>query len=144
MALVPQRANQANACGRYVQVVDRHPAPLDRNFTGAGRALPDARGHYRFVTIKPGAYPWKNHHNAWRPAHIHFSLFGPGFATRLITQMYFPNDPLLAFDPIYKSVPEGARERLQAAFDMDTTQPEWALGYHFDIVLRGRNATPME
>ena len=102
------------------------------------------RASYRFITIKPGAYPWKNHHNAWRPAHIHFSLFGPAFATRLITQMYFPNDPLLAYDPIYNSVPDGARERLQASFDMDLTQPEWALGYRFDIVLRGRNATPME
>src|SRR5215470_12251734 len=111
---------------------------------GAGRLRADEDGRYQFITIKPGAYPWKNHHNAWRPAHIHFSLFGPAFATRLITQMYFPNDPLLAFDPIYNSAPAGARERLQAAFDMAATQPEWALAYAFDIVLRGRNATPME
>ena len=104
----------------------------------------NSHGRYQFITIKPGAYPWKNHHNAWRPAHIHFSLFGPAFATRLITQMYFPQDPLLAYDPIYNAVPAGARERLQAAFDMAGTRPEWALAYRFDIVLRGRNATPME
>ncbi len=104
----------------------------------------DADGRYQFITIKPGAYPWKNHHNAWRPAHIHFSLFGPAFATRLITQMYFPDDPLLGYDPIYNSVPEGARQRLQASFDMESTRPEWALAYKFDIVVRGRNATPME
>ena len=135
---------QANAGGRYRHAGDQHPAPLDPNFTGGGRCLTDAEGRFRFITIKPGAYPWKNHHNAWRPAHIHFSLFGPAFATRLITQMYFPNDPLLAYDPIYNSVPAGARERLQAAFDMEATRPEWALAYKFDIVLRGRNATPME
>jgi protocatechuate 3,4-dioxygenase, beta subunit len=135
---------QANASGRYQHPGDQHDAPLDPNFYGGGRCRADADGRYCFVTVKPGAYPWKNHHNAWRPAHIHFSLFGPAFATRLITQMYFPNDPLLAFDPIYNSVPAGARERLQAAFDMDSTQPEWALAYSFDIVLRGRNATPME
>jgi protocatechuate 3,4-dioxygenase, beta subunit len=135
---------QCNAAGRYHHPGDQHDAPLDPNFYGGGRARADAEGNYRFVTVKPGAYPWGNHPNAWRPAHIHFSLFGPAFATRLITQMYFPNDPLLAFDPIYNSVPEAARPRLQAAFDMDLTQPEWALGYRFDIVLRGRNATPME
>jgi protocatechuate 3,4-dioxygenase beta subunit len=135
---------QCNAAGRYHHPGDQHDAPLDPNFHGGGRARADADGTYRFITIKPGAYPWGNHHNAWRPAHIHFSLFGPAFATRLITQMYFPSDPLLAFDPIYKSVPEGARERLQAAFDMDATQPGWALAYRFDIVLRGRHATPME
>ena len=135
---------QCNAAGRYHHPGDQHDAPLDPNFFGGGRARADAEGNYKFVTIKPGAYPWKNHHNAWRPAHIHFSLFGPAFATRLITQMYFPNDPLLAFDPIYNSVPDGARSRLQAAFDMDATQPEWALAYRFDIVLRGRDATPME
>lgn len=135
---------QCNAAGRYHHPGDQHDAPLDPNFFGGGRARTDAMGRYRFVTIKPGAYPWKNHHNAWRPAHIHFSLFGQAFATRLITQMYFPNDPLLAFDPIYNSVPERARPRLQAAFDMDATEPEWALAYRFDIVLRGRAATPME
>src|ERR687897_326672 len=135
---------QRMAAGRYHHPGDQHDAPLDPNFYGGGRARADADGQYKFITIKPGAYPWKNHHNAWRPAHIHFSLFGPAFATRLITQMYFPNDPLLAYDPIYNSVPAAARERLQASFEMDLTQPEWALGYRFDIVLRGRNATPME
>lgn len=135
---------QANAAGRYQHKRDQHDAPLDPNFYGGGRCRADGEGNYRFVTIKPGAYPWGNHRNAWRPAHIHFSLFGPAFATRLITQMYFPGDPLLAFDPIYNSVPAGARARLQSAFDIEATQPEWALAYRFDIVLRGRNATPME
>jgi len=134
---------QANAAGRYLHSSDRHPAPLDPNFTGAGRVLTDADGAYRFVTIKPGAYPWRNHDNAWRPAHIHFSIFGPAFATRLVTQMYFPGDPLLRIDPILQSIPdEKARERLVARFDLPTTQPEWALGYRFNIVLRGREATP--
>jgi protocatechuate 3,4-dioxygenase beta subunit len=136
---------QTNAAGRYRHSQDDHPAPLDPNFTGAGRTLTDASGCYRFVTIRPGAYPWRNHPNAWRPAHIHFSLFGPAFVTRLITQMYFPGDPLLALDPILQSVPdERARQRLVASFDLETTQPEWALGYRFDIVLRGREATPFE
>ena len=136
---------QANAAGRYRHQVDDHLAPLDPNFTGCGRVMTDANGNYRFVTIKPGAYPWKNHANAWRPAHIHFSLFGPAFLTRLVTQMYFPGDPLLPFDPIFNSVPdERARNLLIASFDWDTTLPERALGYRFDIVLRGRNATPME
>ncbi|MTW17570.1 protocatechuate 3,4-dioxygenase subunit beta [Rhodoplanes serenus] len=136
---------QANACGRYIHVVDRHPAPLDPNFTGAGRAKTDAEGHYRFVTIRPGAYPWGNHPNAWRPAHIHFSLFGHSFVSRLVTQMYFPGDPLFPFDPIFNSVTdEAARNRMIAAFDLDHTVPEWALAYRFDIVLRGRRQTPME
>jgi protocatechuate 3,4-dioxygenase beta subunit len=136
---------QANAAGRYLHQKDDHPAPLDPNFTGAGRTLTDANGCYRFVTIKPGAYPWKNHNNAWRPAHIHFSLFGPAFATRLVTQMYFPGDPLFPFDPIFQSIPEEkARERLVSRFDLEVTQPEWALGFRFDIVLRGREATPFE
>ncbi len=136
---------QTNAAGRYRHAKDNHPAPLDPNFTGAGRALTDANGVYRFVTIKPGAYPWKNHHNAWRPAHIHFSLFGPAFCTRLITQMYFPGDPLIPLDPVLQSVPdEKGRQRLVARFDLETTQPEWALGYQFNIVLRGREATPFE
>ncbi|HZS88554.1 MAG TPA: protocatechuate 3,4-dioxygenase subunit beta [Chloroflexota bacterium] len=136
---------QANAAGRYAHAVDQHAAPLDPNFTGAGRCLTDDEGRYTFVTIKPGAYPWKNHYNAWRPAHIHFSLFGPAFATRLITQMYFPGDPLLAHDPIYQSIPDPrGREFLVSRFDPETTVPEWALGYQFDIVLRGRDATPME
>jgi protocatechuate 3,4-dioxygenase beta subunit len=135
---------QANAAGRYVHAVDRHPAPLDPNFTGAGRCLTDEEGEYRFVTIQPGAYPWPNHHNAWRPAHIHFSLFGQAFATRLVTQMYFPGDPLLDFDPIFQSVRDPrARERLVSAFDLDLTEPAWSLGYRFDIVLRGPHATPM-
>ena len=136
---------QANAAGRYVHVVDQHPAPLDPNFTGAGRAVTDAQGRYRFTTIKPGAYPWKNHANAWRPAHIHFSLFGPSFLSRLVTQMYFPGDPLLALDPMWMSIPdERARLRMMSTFDIETTEPEWALGYRFDIVLRGRHATPTE
>ena len=136
---------QANAAGRYRHSRDEHAAPLDPNFTGFGRAFSDAQGRYRFVTIKPGAYPWGNHHNAWRPAHIHFSLFGPAFATRLVTQMYFPGDPLLAFDPIFNSTAnERARNRLVSAFDRETTTPQYALGYRFDIVLRGREETPMQ
>lgn len=136
---------QANAAGRYRHVVDRHDAPLDPNFTGCGRTLTGADGSYRFVTIKPGAYPWRNHYNAWRPAHLHFSLFGEGFVQRLVTQMYFPGDPLLPLDPMFTSVPdERARDRLIAAFDWETTMPEHALGYRFDIVLRGRDATPVE
>ncbi|GIL41620.1 protocatechuate 3,4-dioxygenase subunit beta [Roseiterribacter gracilis] len=135
---------QANAAGRYIHERDQHPAPLDPNFRGEGRVVTDADGRYRFLTIKPGAYPWKNHHNAWRPAHIHFSLFGPAFATRLVTQMYFPGDPLIAIDPIACAVPAAARDRMVSRFDLDVTEPEFALGYVFDIVLRGRNATPME
>ncbi len=136
---------QANAAGRYFHHVDDHRAPLDPNFTGAGRAITDERGQYRFLTIKPGAYPWRNHANAWRPAHLHFSLFGPCFITRLITQMYFPNDPLMPFDPISQSIPdERARGRLVSQFDLNLTEPEWALGYRFDFVLRGRDATPFE
>jgi protocatechuate 3,4-dioxygenase beta subunit len=132
---------QANAAGRYRHDVDRHPAPLDPNFTGAGRCLTDAEGRYRFVTIRPGAYPWRNAHNAWRPAHIHFSLFGRAFVQRLVTQMYFPGDPLLGQDPILDAVPAFARHRLVAALDLPASVPEWALAYEFDIVLR---ATPVE
>ncbi len=136
---------QANAAGRYRHDRDQHDAPLDPSFSGAGRVATDADGVYRFTTIKPGAYPWPNHHNAWRPQHIHLSLFGPAFATRLVTQMYFPGDPLLPLDPIFNAVPDAAaRERLVARFDLELTQPAWALGYRFDIVLRGRAATPME
>lgn len=136
---------QANACGRYVHVADQHPAPLDPNFTGAGRAMTDALGYYKFVTIKPGAYPWGNHLNAWRPAHIHFSVFGSAFVSRLVTQMYFPNDPLFPFDPIFNAVAdERARLRMVSSFDLENTQPGWALAYRFDIVLRGRDATPLE
>ncbi len=133
---------QANACGRYIHERDRHPAPLDPNFTGAGRCLTDGDGRYRFVTIKPGAYPWRNHPNAWRPAHIHFSLFGRAFTQRLVTQMYFPGDPLFPLDPIFNSVRDPkARERMIASFDIDTTVEEWALGYQWDIVLR---ETPLD
>ncbi len=135
---------QANAAGRYIHKADQHDAPIDPNFFGGGRCVTDAEGRYTFMTIKPGAYPWGNHHNAWRPNHIHFSLFGPSFATRLVTQMYFPGDPLLDLDPIYQGVPAGARERLVSRFSIDVTQPGFALGYDFDIVLRGRNETPME
>jgi len=136
---------QANASGRYQHPGDQHDAPLDANFRGAGRVFTDAAGRYRFVSVKPGAYPWRNHPNAWRPAHIHFSLFGSGFAARLITQMYFPGDPLLALDPVFNAVPdEAARQRMVADFDIALTRPEWALGYRFDFVLRGREATPME
>ena len=136
---------QANAAGRYQHPGDQHDAPLDPNFHGKGRVFTDGGGWYEFTTIKPGAYPWRNHANAWRPNHIHFSLFGPAFATRLVTQMYFPGDPLLALDPIYQSIPdEAARARLVSRFDIEITRPEWALGYRFDVVLRGRGATPFE
>jgi protocatechuate 3,4-dioxygenase, beta subunit len=136
---------QANAAGRYNHDRDQHAAPLDPNFRGAGRVFTDTHGAYRFVTIKPGAYPWGNHDNAWRPNHIHFSLFGAGYAARLITQMYFPGDPLLELDPIFMATPDkAARERLVAKFDLNAGKPDWALGYRFDIVLRGRLATPME
>ena len=136
---------QANAAGRYLDQDDQHPAPLDPNFSGAGRCLTDAQGRYRFITIKPGAYPWKNHRNAWRPAHIHFSLFGNVFRSRLVTQMYFPGDPLMARDPILQSIPDqSGRERLVSRFDPQTTVPERALAYQWDIVLRGHTATPFE
>ncbi|MEA2331663.1 MAG: protocatechuate 3,4-dioxygenase, beta subunit [Thermoleophilaceae bacterium] len=136
---------QANAAGRYLHAVDRHPAPLDPNFTGAGRCLTDDEGRYRFVTVKPGAYPWGNHPNAWRAAHIHISLFGPAFATRLVSQLYFPGDPLFFQDPIFHAVRDPRdRERLISSFDLEQTVPEWALAYQFDVVLRGREATPME
>jgi protocatechuate 3,4-dioxygenase, beta subunit len=136
---------QANAAGRYVHKIDQHHAPLDPNFTGRGHVLTDDEGRYRIVTIRPGAYPWQNHPNAWRPAHIHFSLFGPAFATRLVTQMYFPGDPLLPFDPIFNcTADEKARQRLISSFDWETTIPAEALGFRFDIIISGREATPME
>ena len=135
---------QANACGRYVHKVDQHDAPLDPNFLGGGRCVTDDEGRYKFYTIKPGAYPWRNHFNAWRPNHIHLSLFGNTIASRLVTQMYFPGDPLMALDPIFLSTPEGARERLISRFSIDVTEPEFCLGYVFDIVLRGRAETPFE
>ena len=136
---------QANASGRYAHQRDQHPAPLDPNFTGVGRCLTDGDGRYQFTTIKPGPYPWRNHLNAWRPAHIHFSLFGTAFTQRLITQMYFPGDPLFRYDPIYQSVvDDAARERLIAAYDHDLSSPEWSLGYRWDIVLDGPAATLFE
>lgn len=136
---------QANAAGRYRHANDNHPAPLDPNFIGAGRTMTDDAGQYQFVTIQPGAYPWRNHYNAWRPAHIHFSLFGTSFLSRMVTQMYFPGDPLIASDPVMQSIAdEKARMRLVSAFDIEKTMPEWALAYRFDIVLRGRDATPFE
>jgi protocatechuate 3,4-dioxygenase beta subunit len=134
---------QCNAAGRYHHDVDQHDAPLDPHFRGGGRVMTDDQGQYRFTTIKPGAYPWRNHPNAWRPAHIHFSVFGRTMLERLITQMYFPGDPLLGYDPIFNSVPlESARERMIAHFDLEVTRPEFALGYYWDIVLRGPEATP--
>jgi protocatechuate 3,4-dioxygenase beta subunit len=133
---------QANAAGRYAHGVDNHDAPLDPNFSGTGRAITDGDGQYRFLTIMPGRYPFKNHYNAWRPAHIHFSILGPNFLTRLVTQMYFPGDPLQAFDPIYLGVPEHARDRVICRFDLDATQPDYALAFRFDLVLRGRDTTP--
>lgn len=135
---------QANAAGRYRHTGDRWPAPLDPNFDGVGRTVTDSQGRYEFVTVKPGAYPWRNHDNAWRPAHIHFSLFGRSFTQRLVTQMYFPDDPLFGQDPIFNSVPEAARHRMVSRFDLERTRPEWALAFEFDIVLRGSAATPFE
>jgi protocatechuate 3,4-dioxygenase beta subunit len=135
---------QANAAGRYRHEVDDHPAPLDPNFTGFGRALTGGDGRFRFITVKPGPYPWRNHDNAWRPAHIHFSLFGSEFPQRLVTQMYFPGDPLFSQDPIFNSIPVEARTRVIATLDMETATPGWALAYRFDIVLRGRHQTPLD
>jgi protocatechuate 3,4-dioxygenase beta subunit len=135
---------QANAAGRYRHGADQHPAPLDPNFTGAGRCMTDSEGRYRFVTIKPGAYPWQNHPNAWRAQHIHFSLFGRAFTQRLVTQMFFPSDPLFSQDPIFNSAPEAARERMISRFRLDLTEPDWALAYEWDIVLRGRGAAGFE
>jgi protocatechuate 3,4-dioxygenase, beta subunit len=136
---------QANAAGRYLHKRDQWPGPLDPNFLGMGRCLTNQEGVYRFLTIRPGAYPWTNHPNAWRPAHIHFSLFGPSLRSRLVTQMYFPDDPLHGLDPIFNGVPtEQARQRLISTYDHGITEPEWALGYRWDIVLRGDSATPFE
>ena len=133
---------QANAAGRYIHVADQHDAPIDANFLGAGRCVTDAEGRYSFKTVKPGAYPWGNHYNGWRPQHIHFSLFGPTFITRLVTQMYFPGDPLLPIDPIFMATPVAARDLLVAQFSLEQTIPQYALGYAFDIVLRGPKRTP--
>lgn len=136
---------QANSAGRYMHKADQHDAPLDPNFHGAGRMLTDENGRYQFITIRPGAYPWRNHYNAWRPAHIHFSVFGTNFLQRLVTQMYFPGDPLMPLDPIFNGIPdESARKQLIATYDHDTTKPEWALGFQFDIVVCGPKQTPFE
>ena len=135
---------QANAAGRYRHVVDNWPAPLDPHFDGLGRVITDSLGRYEFTTIKPGAYPWGNHHNAWRPAHIHFSLFGQAFTQRLVTQMYFPGDPLFWQDPIFNAIPPSARDRAISTFSLDRTQDNWALAFEWDIVLRGRDQTPFE
>jgi protocatechuate 3,4-dioxygenase beta subunit len=136
---------QANACGRYVHWRETaFPAPLDPNFLGVGQCVTNENGEYRFLTIKPGPYPWGNHPNAWRPAHIHISILGPSLGSRLVTQMYFENDPLFPFDPIYNSVPEHARPRMIARYDHDVTEENWALGWRWDIVLRGKAATPFE
>ncbi|MGY2894247.1 protocatechuate 3,4-dioxygenase subunit beta [Deinococcus sp. UYEF24] len=136
---------QANAAGRYVHKKDQHQAPLDPNFTGTARLLTDEYGEYRLTTIRPGAYPWGNHPNAWRPAHIHFSVFGRNFHQRLVSQMYFPGDPLLAYDPIYQGIPdEKGRRRLISRFELSLTQPGFALGYRFDIVLGGDAQTPRD
>jgi protocatechuate 3,4-dioxygenase beta subunit len=136
---------QANAAGRYRHAREHHPAPLDPNFDGIGRVITDSAGRYRFITVQPGSYPWGNHRNAWRPAHIHLSLFGRAFTQRLVTQMYFPGDPLLPHDPIYNSVPDpAARARMVSEFSLEETQPEWALAYRFDITLRGTAQTPFE
>ena len=136
---------QCNAAGRYRHPIDQHSAPLDPNFVGQGRVVTSDEGEYKFTTIKPGAYPWGNHYNAWRPAHIHFSLFGPAFVTRVITQMYFPDDPLFSFDPIFNSIPdERARQRLVSKFDLDSTEPDFALSFKFNFIVRGRDATPLE
>jgi protocatechuate 3,4-dioxygenase beta subunit len=136
---------QANACGRYVHWRETaFPAPLDPNFIGVGQCITNEAGEYRFQTIKPGPYPWGNHPNAWRPAHIHISILGPSLGSRLVTQMYFENDPLFPYDPIYNSVPEHARHRMIARYDHDVTEENWALGWRWDIVLRGKAATPFE
>jgi protocatechuate 3,4-dioxygenase beta subunit len=135
---------QANAAGRYVHKADQHNAPLDPNFLGAGRCMTDSDGRYRFLSIKPGAYPWGNHPNGWRPNHIHLSLFGEYFASRLVTQMYFPGDPLLPHDPMYMGAPEKTRDLMVSRFSLDVTEPDFALGYVFDIVLRGAKGTRFE
>ncbi|MCH2387201.1 MAG: protocatechuate 3,4-dioxygenase subunit beta [Opitutales bacterium] len=135
---------QANSAGKYTDREDQHHAAVDPNFLGAGRTITDEDGWYRFITIRPGAYPWGNHANAWRPHHIHFSILGKNIMTRLVTQMYFEGDPLLPFDPIYNAAPDDARTRLIAAFSLDLTEQGFALGYRWDIVIRGPKATPFE
>lgn len=135
---------QANSAGRYVHKLDQHDAPLDPNFFGGGRCIADSQGRYKFYSIKPGAYPWGNHENAWRPPHIHFSVFGRQFTSRLVTQMYFPGDPLLQHDPIFNAVPQSGRSLLISAFNLNLTEAGFALGYEFNIVLSGHHQTPFE
>lgn len=136
---------QANAGGRYRHKKDGYLAPLDPNFGGCGRALSDDNGYYAFRTIKPGPYPWPNGVNDWRPAHIHFSLFGSGFAQRLITQMYFEGDPHIALCPIVNTIKDPqAIDMLTAKLDMNNTIPMNARAYRFDLVLRGRRSTLFE
>ena len=136
---------QANAGGRYRHARDGYLAPLDPNFGGCGRCLTDREGRYAFRTVRPGAYPWPNRANDWRPAHIHLSVFGTAFAQRLVTQLYFEGDPLIALCPIANTLPDAAaRDRLVARLDMDATIPMDAQAYRFDIVLRGRRQTPFE
>lgn len=134
----------ANAGGRYIHRRDDWPAPLDPNFLGIGRCLTNEDGEYRFLTIRPGAYPWRNHENAWRPAHIHFSVLAPAWQQRLVTQMYFPDDPLLDRDPIFNAVPADARARLIAEYSHDVTEALWALGWRWNIVLGGSSGTAFE
>ena len=136
---------QANAGGRYRHKNDSYLAPVDPNFGGCGRTLSDAQGYYHFRTIKPGPYPWRNYANSWRPAHIHFSVFGTGFAQRLVTQLYFQGDPLIPLCPILQTVPdEAAVQRLIAHLDINAAVPLDALAYRFDIVLRGSRSTLFE
>ena len=134
---------QANASGRYMHKTDKQDAPLDHNFSGVGRCVTDSDGRYRFYTIKPGAYPWKNHFNAWRPRHIHFSIIGESLADRLVTQMYFCGDPLIEHDPIFCATPAANRHRLISSFDLGITEADFALGYNFDIVLPGTKDMPI-
>lgn len=136
---------QANAAGRYIHPRDQHAAPLDPSFSGTGRCLTDDDGWYAFTTIKPGPYPWGNHHNAWRPAHIHFSFFGTEFTQRLVSQVYFPGDPLFPYDPILQSITdERARARLVATYDHDLSEHERQTGYRWDVVLSGSHATVLD
>ena len=138
------RCGRPTPAGRYRHVVDNWPSPLDPHFDGLGRVVTDSLGRYEFMTIKPGAYPWGNHHNAWRPAHIHFSLFGRAFTQRLVTQMYFPDDPLFGQDPIFNAIPAAARHRAISRYSLERTQDNWALAFEWDIVLRGTDQTPFE
>ena len=136
---------QANAGGRYRHKKDTYLAPVDPNFGGCGRTLTDDSGHFLFRTVKPGAYPWRNHGNNWRPAHIHVSVFGAAFVQRLITQCYFEGDPLIPLCPIVQTIPDAAAiDRLIARLDMNATIPLDSIAYRFDIVLRGRRSSLFE